>query len=763
MSVRQAILMLTLASFLSPSLQAEVSHVTIASRHDVLNGYSFGDVGPYEYLTGRIFFEVDPSNPNNRIITDIEKAPKNSAGRVEFSSDLGILQPKNKTRGNGFALIDIPNRGGGESLRFFNMGVGTVRQGESIPTAALGDGFLLRQGYTIVFVGWQFGIVLAGGMNIDVVGAGGVNGVAHATLIPDRRSTETTFQDLVGYTPRNPSAAENSLTVRDHIDDASVVIPRNKWQLAGNRVTLAEGFVPGRIYELSYLASDPPIGGLGFAAVRDTASWIKYNPAAEASARNTIAYGISQTGRFLNDFLYLGFDTDERDRQVLDGVMNQIAGVSRTDINTRWGTPTALKPFQSTSFPFSPARQHDPVTGVEEGAIENSRTRDYLPKVFYTNTDVEYWGGGRVAALLHATPDGSKDTTLPENARAYLFAGTQHAAANFPSRIVNGQQADNPNDYRWSLRALLVALQQWVSKDTPPPQSQYPRIQDQTLVRVQDVSFPKIPGVRPPRSITAGKRIANPLVEKDGAPGTPIPLLVPEVDEDGNDVAGIRLPEVAVPLATYTGWNFRNNTIGGVDQLYPLLGSYVPFPRTAADRESTHDPRLSIAERYPKMEDYLAQVENVAVALAKQRYLLAEDIPLLVRHAQLQWTFVTGTIASKPLENRPTFQTISIKPNNSGSADGVAFFGTKTFTATNSTLREHIKRAYGLEDYQVSGGPVWLSIDRFDIEAVAAVNTNTAQMRLMLQTLLEDRFHLQFHRELRRGIEIFVIDNVIKP
>jgi hypothetical protein len=628
--------LLTVTLLTPANVGAEVARVEIATRRDVLGGRSFGSSGPYELIVGRVHFTVDPANLRNRLVTDIEKAPRNAAGLVELAADLSILRPKEAGRGNGVALLDVVNRGRRTVLTSFNR---ATASGDLMADADFGDGLLMAQGYTVVWVGWEFDAPRRdGALRIDVPVATGTTGVVRAYFTPDARRADVTVGDLSGYSPASPAAAENTLTVRDGIPGAPMTIPRDRWHLTGNTVTLEGGFEPGRTYELAYTAVNPPVSGLGFVAVRDTAAWLKYVTDGPVPAmKYAYAFGSSQSGRFLRDFLYHGFNSDEHNRQVFDAVMAHIAGAARTDLNHRWATPTALAQYTATSFPFADARLRDPVTGAEEGALDNPRARDHQPKIFYSNTGVEYWGGGRSAALIHTTPDGTRDLALPDNERVYFLAGSQHGPARFPSAVTSGQQRDNPNDYWWALRGLLVAMDKWVRDRVAPPPSRYPRLQDGTLVRAADVEFPGVPAVRSPRGLSAGVRGANHLVPQDGGAGTPLPLLVPQVDADGNERAGIRLPDVAVPLATFTGWNFRRAAIGAPDQLFPLLGSYLPFASTKTARDQAHDPRPSIDERYPTRERYLALVEEAGAALVKDRYLLADDLTGLVKHAGDHW------------------------------------------------------------------------------------------------------------------------------
>jgi hypothetical protein len=473
-------------------------------------------------------------------------------------------------------------------------------------------------------------------MRVDVPTSTGLHCVVRGAVTPNADALAASFGDLSGYTP-NDAAANASLSVRDGLLGESTPIARGRFKLeANNVVTLQDGFTAGLTYELSYDIGRAPLGGLGFAAVRDTVAWLRSSQDANLKVQRTLAFGLSQSGRFLRTFLYLGFNADEHGRQVFDGVMAHIAGASRLDLNRPCATPKSLGQFDATSFPFADAALRDPVTGIEEGALDNPRARDFKPKIFYTNTGVEYWGGARSAALIHTTPDGAQDLMLPDNERVYFLTGSQHGPTRFPpveARL--GAQRENPNDYWLTMRALLVAMDEWLRGGAPPP-SRYPRLQDKTLVRSSDVAFPSLPGVRPPQTLPAGPRVANGLIAHDGT-GTPLPYLVPQTDRDGIELAGVRLPDIDVPLATYTGWNFRNPAIGGADRLYPLLGSYIPFPATAAARAATKDPRPAIDERYASKAEYLDKVRAAGEKLVADRFLLAEDLPVVLERAGRHW------------------------------------------------------------------------------------------------------------------------------
>jgi hypothetical protein len=607
--------------------RGEVTRVDIARRAEV------GASG-YEKIVGTIHFAVDPTNPRNRAIVDLDAAKKNAAGRVEFSADLYILRPRDQARSNGVALVEVSNRGRKSLLNTFSRGPAGL---DPSTDADLGDGFLTRQGYTLVWVGWQFDVPRQGGlMKLDAP-VSSLSGPVRAEFATNDRVLEQTLADLAGYTPADATAADATLTVRDGPFGTPTTIPRARWTLRGsNVVTIDGGFEPGRIYEVAYRASNLPVTGAGLAAFRDTASWLRYRADATVTAKHVYTYGSSQSGRFLRAFLYSGFNSDEQGRQVFDGVMAHIAGGGRFSINERGATPNALSMYNTTRFPFADAAQRDPHTGRTEGLLDNDRARANQPKVFYTNTAVEYWGGGRAAALVHTTPDGKSDLKLPENVRAYFLTGTQHGPSRFPPQMGSGQELPNPVEYVWTLRALLTGMDRWVRQGAPPPASQHPRLGDGTLVASERVAFPAIPDVASPRGIAAGRD------------GTIVwPLLVPQVDEDGNERAGVRAPVVAVPLATYTGWNFRSPAIGAPDQLVNLLGSAIPFPRTKAARAAARDPRRSIEERYASREEYLARARAAAEALVEGRYLLAEDLPKVVERAAAHWDMPALTTSSR--------------------------------------------------------------------------------------------------------------------
>jgi Alpha/beta hydrolase domain len=341
---------------------------------------------------------------------DLDKAPKDADGRVVFSADLYILRPLPRTPSNGVALVDVVNRGRKMTLNGFNRG-GSL---DPATETDLGDGFLMRHGFTLVWVGWQFDVRREDSlMGIDVPGIPATAPV-RAVFTPNDRSPDVTIADLAGYSPVDGSA---SLTVRDGPYGPVRDVPRDRWRLAGSVVSMPGGFEPGRTYEIVVRTTKAPLAGLGLVALRDVGSWLKHPPAAAAPVRHAIAFGSSQSGRFLRTFMYRGFSADEKDRLVYDGVMAHIAGAGKLSLNDRGATPNALSMFDGTAFPYADKSLRDPISGRTDGLLENDRARRHQPKVFYTNSAVEYWGGGRSAALLHTTPDGKADLELPANVR----------------------------------------------------------------------------------------------------------------------------------------------------------------------------------------------------------------------------------------------------------------------------------------------------------------------------------------------------------
>jgi hypothetical protein len=660
-----------LISLLCGKATAEVVRIDVETRRDVLAGKSFGLAGGYEILEGRIHFAFDPVLAPNRIVTDIDKAPVDDRGRVAHSADFYLMKPRKLDKGNQTLLLEVGNRGGKGLLSFFNLGEGSLD-----PSTAenFGDGFLLEKGFTLLWVGWQWDTPKRAGIMrmyppIATDGGKPLRGLVRSDFVPIQKETDHSLadRDHLPYPVADPDARENVLTVRDSVEGVRRVIPRARWKFArvedgkvvtdSGRVYLEGGFEPRKIYEVVYLSENPPLVGLGPAGIRDAVSRLKYEGASElgiarGDIERAIAFGISQSGRFLRTYLYYGFNEDESRQRVFDGVIAHVAGGGRGSFNHRFaqasrdGHPYINFFYPTDIFPFTDLDQVDARTGTRDGILARQKP-EHQPKVFYTNSSYEYWG--RAASLIHTSIDGLEDAKIPENVRVYHFAGSQHGPARFPPERTLGQQKSNPMDFRWSMRALLASMDSWIRGGAAPPESHYARVEDGTLVRPENLGFPRIPGVSMSSDLHQAYRadygdsfrsegvVTKEPPEVDGS----YPLLVPATDLDGNEKAGIRLPELAVPLATYTGWNLFNAPSGPETVLSSMQGSYIPFARDAAERRAGGDPRPSIEERYPSREHYLGLVAEAAMSLIAERYLLAEDLPRILESAARHWDYRT--------------------------------------------------------------------------------------------------------------------------
>ncbi len=660
---------------------AEVVRIEVQSRSDILGGQAFGPAGAYEKLAGKIFFAVDPSLPANRIVADLAKAPRNAAGKVEFSSDFFLIKPKRIERGNGAVLYEVSNRGGKGMLGFFNHASGSV---DPASAGDFGDGFLLKQGFTLLWVGWQFDPPNRPGLvrvypPIPTENGKPIRGVVRSDFVVTERESDHSLadRDHAAYAVVDPRSPDNVMTVRDTVEGPRRIVPRDQWGFARmdgaaqkadpTRVYMATKFEPGKIYEVVYTAENPPLVGLGPAAIRDVISMLKYSSAEAWSIPSgaidrALAFGISQSGRFLRTYLYYGFNRDEGNRKVFDGVVAHVAGAGRGSFNHRFAQPSRdghpyINFFYPTDiFPFTDIAQRDPETGISDGLLTHAGPPALLPKIFYTNSEYEYWG--RAASLIHTTVDGQADAPLMDNVRIYLLTAGQHGPSAFPPTQTIGQQRNNPLDYRWAMKALLLAMDRWTANGTAPPPSRYPRIADGTLVAPDRLRFPKVPGVVTSTAVHRAYRADyGPAFATEGVVtveppriGTAFPILVPQVDADGNGLAGVRMPELAVPLATYTGWNLFNDRSGPTNVLSSMQGSYIPLPRAGADRKRTSDPRLSIEERYRDKDQYIGLVGKAGLDLIDQGFLLPEDLPAVLKNAAHHFDFIAAAPAPSTVQ-----------------------------------------------------------------------------------------------------------------
>jgi hypothetical protein len=657
-----------------------VTTLVITSRRPFAQEKAFGHIGPYEQLDGTVSFAVDPHHPANRLITDLTLAPRDASGRVHFSADCRLLRPVEPQRGNHRLLFDILNRGRGPALRNLN------NAQDVAPTEPLdpGNGFLMRQGYTVAWCGWQHDVPeVPGLMRLRapeaVTSEGPISGKILVTLQPIAPASVQFLADRIHrpYPTHNLDDQDAVLTEQDHEDAPERIIPREQWSFArldngcvvpdAAHVYMASGFVPGKVYQVIYTTTGAPVVGCGLLATRDFGAFLKYGPAGAGNPcagglEYAYSFGVSQSGRFLRHFLYLGLNQDEQDRTVFDGLIPHVAGGKHGEFNHRFAQPSSQASRSPNNlWPYSDAAQTDPETGRTDGLLSRLAVQGKVPKVLHTYTSSEYWGGH--GALVHIDVTGSRDLDVPESVRIYHFGGTQHPVGTFPLQDTDprqgyrGQQPFNYLDYRPLLRAALVNLDRWVTHGEPAPPSHYPRLDAGTAVppeRLLD-TFRAIPGVHVPQPLRRFVRLdfgPEAGIATHGPPvlGKPYPCLVPAVDQDGNEICGLRLPHQTVPLATYTGWNLRHPDIGGAGQILAsggasggtLHGATIPFPATRATRQASGDPRRAIAERYPSRDDYLERIRQAAHTMVRARYLLAEEVEEIVSQATHHYDLLCG-------------------------------------------------------------------------------------------------------------------------
>jgi len=667
----------TIAALLfSPSSAlAHVVRVVIETREPLAAGASFGSGGAYERLTGRVYFAFDPTNPHDRQIVDLSRAPRNAQGEVEAWAEFVMLRPVDTSRASGVTIVDVVNRGG-MTVGVFHLG--SNRQLPEDSAGYYGDALLLRRGITVVMLGWQWDILPgAHALHFHPPVAGSaahpITGLVRSDITVDVPTHSIPLGHVVGsnmalaYPVSDSSDAKNQLTVRDGPVAPRRVIARRLWRFAREdssgavvqdprSVYMSAGFEAGKIYEVVYRAKDPVVVGTGLAAVRDMISYLKYDSTSIAPTKFGIAYGVSQTGRFLRHFLYQDFNVDERGRRAFDGIFAHTAGAGRGSFNHRFAQPSRdAQPYNTffyptDLFPFTSVEERDPVTG-QHGALRaqdglSTARGSTIPKVFYVDGGYEYWGRG--ASLTHTTVDGAHDVGFLPSERRYVISSAQHSSpARFPpaedAQIASsGAFRGDPLDQRLALRALLVALIEWVRDDREPPASLYPTIAGGTLVPVDSSRRPAVPDVAiakitsQPYRLDLGTRWGQGIIDLEPPRvGAPYVLRVPQVDSIGNDLGGIRSIEARVPLATYFPWQLRTGAAS--DRLASFAGTFVPLPRTEAERARAHDPRPSVEGLYGSKDAFLSRVDAAAAELVAQRFLLAEDTS--AAHARMAATW----------------------------------------------------------------------------------------------------------------------------
>ena len=668
--------------------EARLVKLEIAKREVVADGVTFGSAGAYEKLTGRAWFEVDPALERNKAVFDIDHAPLNARGRVEFSADMVILKPVDMAKSSRTLFFEVNNRG--RKISFGRMHDTAADANMNDPMAArdFGNGFLMKQGYVVAWVGW--GADIAPGDNRLTVDfpISQENGRAITerilTEFSDRNFNggKPTSLPLSGSTAFKPYAAVSAnkkqaqaelyVLPSDSLKSSTADIPRGQalpdeeWALADcpdgwpgqpstQHICLKEGFRNDSNYHLIYRATGSPIMGLGYVTTRDFVSFLKNddkdgvgNPNPVFGIKHTLCQGISSSGMYLRDFLYQGFNVDEKERQVCEGMHIHVAGVQKLYLNYRFAQPNPFtqqhreRYVPDTNFPRQYAVRVNPFTRIPDGILKRPKTD---PKIIHTDTSNEYWQFR--AALTGSSEGGTMDFNESPKVRRYLLAGLQHGGfkSDKPNHGLADKQCEqltNPTHPGALLRALIVVLDEWVKNNVAPPDTRVPKVADKTLVAPAELNLPKIPGLTYERLYNgSGDRDFGPRVKGNSGvidlliPSTLAPhkILVPQVDSVGNDIAGIRHPLVEVPVATLLGWNTRTREFGGPD-LCDLLGSTIPLPRTRSDAQRVNDPRSSLEELYGTHETYVRKITDAARSLQAQRLLLSEDVDMIVREAE---------------------------------------------------------------------------------------------------------------------------------
>ena len=677
-----------LAALAVQPADARVARIVVERTAPYAGGKSFGEAGPFERLDGTVYLEVDPDDPLNAVIVNLDRAPRNARGLVEFSAPFFIIKPVDLARGNGKLLYGVNNRGNAIELGFQTF--------PSLPAGAdpeSGDGLFFRLGYSFVDAGWAGDVLTTAtrlGANLPVaVQADGSPIVSHIRIEypsdPLREplgggSSAYTLplkgnDRFLSYETADTDTAHSTLTVRDGIDGKPRPIAPDRWAFgkcpAGEAsltpstvdICFFDGFEPDKVYELIYPARNPWVMGLGYAVTRDVASFLRYETADDAGTPNPLArnadavgvrraygLGISSTGMYMRDYLYLGFNEDEAHRRVFDAVRIHIPGSHRLFANVEFADPNIYSrqdrtaDFTSQSYPpLTYAVTTDPVTNIRDGILKRPATD---PLVFHVDTSNEFW---QMKASLNVHDGHGNAVPIPDNVRLYLLASHPHGGGSGVGFVPTDRGACEfvTNSYRSAaplMRALLVALDEWADQGLEPPESNYPDVRRGTLATVDEAgrTFPAIPGATFPTTVNGLDVLGfGPTFGSQGGRQTVLPptrgasyqVLVPTTDRDGHDIAGVRTVDIAVPVGTSTGWNLYAAGPRGRD-LCGLTGAFFPFARTRAERLASGDPRLSLEERYGDHAGFVAAVKRAADDSVARRLLLQEDADVIVEMAE---------------------------------------------------------------------------------------------------------------------------------
>ena len=692
--------------FAVTAAEARLTKFVITTRETpTFGGYSWPGVGQYEKIVGMAYCEIDPNDPKNSVITDLALAPRNANGNVEFSFTFYILKPINLSNGNTKVMYEPPNRGN-KTWNTFGRFPGGNDPGSVTDPTTLANAFLMPRGYTMVWSGWDF----AAGTN-----PASFNSIINLPVATNNGATITgpAFEYIVqtsavatytlNYAAATLDQSQATLTHRVHLDDTPNVVPASGWSYdsTGKILTVVGNYVPNDIYEFSYTAKNPTVNGVGFAAIRDIVAWLRYETQDDVGTANPLANYItrietevvSQPARTLNDLTHLGFNQAENGRIVFDLMMQWIGAGDGINMNYRWSQPGRTERnrqdhlFAEGVFPFANVTTTDPFTGKRDSRFTRCEATHTCPKVAEIYSANEYWV--KAASLLHTTPDGKRDLPDSRHSRLYFISSHQHGSAAFPPGKGVCQQLQNPLNSAPIQRALWVDLDEWAD-GRPMPPTEVPRLWNGTLASPlpqSGMGFPNIPGVTytglkttrylfdyGPDYYDGGPNGGVPTInpphitppyENNPANGQIYPSFIPITDSDGNDIPGVRMVDISVPIATYTGWGLRSGP--QANDGCESSGQFIPFQKTAAARIAAGDPRPSVQERYPTYGSYYEKVEHGLKHLMHRRLLLKEDYT-----SELTRLIALGQTFGVPANQTPVAQcaNVTVSPRHrSCSAD----------------------------------------------------------------------------------------------
>ena len=673
------ILLLLLVLCASTPVNGEIVSFSVTKVTPAFGGKAFGEWGRYLEIRGVATGLLDPSDARNKVIVDLDKAPVDQDGLVKYNVDVVMMTPEQG--GNGSLVYSVTNRSRFLDLYFFNWNQEYRFASNQLAIEDVGDGLVMKEGFTFVWSAWDGSIQPSDGVLVadfpvaltDNKPLEGMNLVEFSDT-----GTEPVFIAKLPHPVADQDAGRATLTVRQFEADARK-IPGDLHFSYENDETLKinrpAGFDSGAIYEFIYPAFDITrikgsdgnvidengIFGIGFAGIRDLVSFLRHddtqqNPASAMGINRALIFGYSQSGRMIKDFIYQGFNEDEKGRMVFEGAMPSASGAARSYINWRFAKPGNyttqhrwhLQP--GDQFPFTYSVIHDPITGRSDGILNKCSISETCPKIMHVDTGTEI--RSRRASLVVTDPLGREDLVLPDNVRVYWLASSSHIPFNFRDlsttsarrpgqRGVEVKNLSNPVDIRPVQRALLLALDRWIADNSPPPVSSYGKISDNTLAPMSHIvaGFPSpVPGFTFTANYNAIRQSDYILSSDPLTPyslGRSYTLLFSAIDEDGNEIPGIRLPRVANPIGTYTGWNPRAAGHAEND-LAENLGSWAPLSDTMKTRLETGDPRLSLEERYGSHDQWVAKVSHSANELVRKGYLLPRDRDTIVAQAVQQ-------------------------------------------------------------------------------------------------------------------------------